>query len=65
VRAWVVVLLAWICLAASARAENRLALVIANDNYQHIDKLEKAKADAKAYAAVLREKGFGAGPSPS
>jgi hypothetical protein len=64
VRAWVVVLLAWICLAASARAENRLALVIA-DNYQHIDKLEKAKADAKAYAAVLREKGFGAGPSPS
>ena len=51
---------AWICLAASARAENRLALVIGNDDYQHIDKLQKAKADAKAYAAVLREKGFSA-----
>jgi hypothetical protein len=57
-RAWVVVVLAWLCLAASARAENRLALVIGNDDYQHIDKLQKAVADAKAYAAVLREKGF-------
>jgi uncharacterized caspase-like protein len=58
VRAWIVVLLAWICLAAAARAENRLALVIGNDDYRHIDKLQKAVADAKAYAAVLREKGF-------
>ena len=57
-RAWIVVVLAWLCLAASARAENRLALVIGNDDYQHIDKLQKAVADAKAYAAVLREKGF-------
>src|SRR5271155_5052009 len=57
-RAAFVVLLAWLCLSAPALAENRLALVIGNDDYQHIDKLQKAKADAKAYAAVLREKGF-------
>ena len=57
-RAWIVVVLAWLCLAASARAENRLALVIGNDDYRHIDKLQKAVADARAYATVLREKGF-------
>jgi formylglycine-generating enzyme required for sulfatase activity len=48
--------------AAAAQAAptdgRRVALVIGNDEYQHIDKLQKAKADANAYAAVLREKGF-------
>ena len=57
-RSWIAILLSWLFLATSAFAENRLALVIGNDDYQHIDKLQKAKADAKAYAAVLREKGF-------
>jgi uncharacterized protein YraI len=59
-RAWVtiVILLAWFCLAMPAHAEKRLALVIGNDSYQHIDKLLKAKADAKGYADLLREKGF-------
>ena len=57
-RAWIGVVLAWLCLAAPALAENRLALVIGNDDYQHIDKLLKAKADAKSYAGLLREKGF-------
>src|SRR5271168_788265 len=59
-RAWVtiLILLAWFCLAIPAQAEKRLALVIGNDSYQHIDKLLKAKADAKGYADLLREKGF-------
>ena len=43
---------------APALAENRLALVIGNNDYQHIDKLKKAVADARAYASVLRDKGF-------
>ena len=57
-RAAFVVLLAWLCLTAPALAENRLALVIGNNNYQHIDKLKKAVADARAYTSVLRDKGF-------
>ena len=57
-RAAFAILLAWLCLAAPALAENRLALVIGNNDYQHIGKLDKAVADAKAYAKVLREKGF-------
>src|SRR5271170_3880562 len=58
--AWVTILIlpAWFCLAMPAHAEKRLALVIGNDSYQHIDKLLKAKADAKGYADLLREKGF-------
>jgi hypothetical protein len=57
-RAWIAVLLAWLCFAGSALAEKRLALVIGNDAYQHIDALQKARADAKSYADLLREKGF-------
>ena len=57
-RAWIAVLLAWLCFAGSALAEERLALVIGNDAYQHIDALRKARADAKSYADLLREKGF-------
>jgi hypothetical protein len=51
-------LLVWLCLATSALAENRLALVIGNEGYQHIAALQKAKADAKGYADLLREKGY-------
>ncbi len=36
----------------------RVALVIGNDNYFHVDKLEKAANDAKAVAVTLRELGF-------
>ena len=57
-RVWIAVLLAWLGFAGSALAENRLALVIGNDSYQHIEALQKARADAKSYAALLREKGF-------
>ena len=57
-RAAFAILLAWLCLAAPALAEKRLALVIGNNDYQHIAKLKKAVADATAYENVLREKGF-------
>ena len=48
----------WLGFAGFALAKNRLALVIGNDAYQHIDALQKARADAKSYADLLREKGF-------
>ena len=57
-RVGIAVLLAWLGFAGSALAEKRLALVIGNDGYQHIDRLQKARADAKSYADLLREKGF-------
>jgi hypothetical protein len=57
-RVWIAVLLAWLCFGGSALAEKKLALVIGNDAYQHIDALRKARADAKSYADLLREKGF-------
>jgi hypothetical protein len=57
-RALIAVLVAWLGFAGSALAEKRLALVIGNDSYQHIDKLHKARADAKSYADLLYEKGF-------
>jgi hypothetical protein len=49
-----------LCWAASvpARAENRLALVIGEDTYEQIAPLREAGADARAYAATLREKGY-------
>src|ERR1700722_16369875 len=57
-RSWIVVLISWLFLATSALAENRLALVIGNDGYKHITVLQKARADAKGYAGLLREKGY-------
>ena len=50
--------LALLWLTFPALAQKKLALVIGNDGYQNIDRLQKAKADAKSYAAVLRDKGF-------
>jgi uncharacterized caspase-like protein len=57
-RSWIAVLFSWLLLATSALAENRLALVIGNDGYKHIAVLQKARADAKSYAGLLREKGY-------
>jgi caspase domain-containing protein len=56
-RAMVSAALALLWLFAPAYAAKR-ALVVGNDDYQHIDKLLKAVSDAKGYAAVLRDKGF-------
>ena len=57
-RPWVAVLLAWLFLTMPALAENRLALVIGNDGYKNIGVLQKARADAKSYADLLRDKGY-------
>lgn len=43
---------------AVGKAENRLALVVGNDAYQNIAPLEKASADANAYADALRQQGY-------
>src|SRR5258708_4004312 len=44
--------------ANAADAARRVALVIGNDQYQNLPKLQKAVADAGAYADVLKAKGF-------
>ena len=43
---------------AHAANERRVALVIGNNDYQHIAKLEKAVNDAHSVAAELRKVGF-------
>ena len=51
-------LLIGIAMQAPARAEKRIALVIGNNAYENVPKLEKAVNDAKAVAASLRSIGF-------
>jgi formylglycine-generating enzyme required for sulfatase activity len=43
---------------AAAHAERRVALIIGNNKYDHLEPLQKAVADATAYADVLKAKGF-------
>lgn len=43
---------------AAAPAARRVALVIGNQEYRHVAKLQNARADAQAFAATLRERGF-------
>ena len=45
-------------MTASADAEQKLALVIGNDRYEHIASLERAVGDAKAVEAALKRLGF-------
>ena len=47
-----------ICLASFPVQAKRLALVIGNDNYQKVSKLQKAGNDAVAMASELRAAGF-------
>lgn len=47
-----------LCLAALPVQANRLALIIGNDNYQNVSKLQKAGNDAVAMATELRAAGF-------
>jgi invasion protein IalB len=44
--------------ATAAFAARHVALVIGNDQYQNLPKLQKAVADAHSYAEVLKAKGF-------
>jgi uncharacterized protein len=45
-------------LTTAAMATQRVALVIGNNQYQNLPRLEKAVADATSYADALRAKGF-------
>ncbi len=47
-----------IALMSSTAEAARLALVIGNDGYQHVDKLQNARSDARALAAALTSAGF-------
>ena len=48
-----------VCAVAFAPAQaRRLALAIGNDNYRSVDKLQNARADARAVAAALKDLGF-------
>lgn len=52
---------AWLSIAASvlpASAEKRVALVVGNDNYRNVSKLQKAVNDARAMGEVLKKLGF-------
>jgi hypothetical protein len=51
-------LLLLVALTAPVLAQSRLALVIGNDAYQHVDPLRKAVNDARAVSAALRRLGF-------
>lgn len=51
--------LLWLLLLAiPATAETRVALVIGNNAYQHVPKLEKAVSDARAVSETLQKIGF-------
>lgn len=58
-RRWLL-LLTLLLLAAPAMAQpqRRLALVIGNQNYQHVTKLRNTLTDARAMVQVLEERGF-------
>lgn len=43
---------------AGAPGVRRIALVIGNQDYRHVARLQNARADAQAFAATLRERGF-------
>ncbi len=47
-----------LCLCALSAHAKRIALVMGNDNYQHVAKLQKAGNDAVAMATELRAAGF-------
>lgn len=57
-RRWVVACCALCCLCAWPAYAKRLALVIGNDNYQQVGKLQKAGNDADAIARELQAAGF-------
>lgn len=65
---WAALALAWVVLLGAGhglRAETRLALVIGNSAYRHVDALANPANDARAIAAALRSVGFdlvGGGP---
>lgn len=55
---WLLCLLCGLSFAVPAAAEKRVALVIGNDAYQGVPKLEKAANDARAIGKELEKVGF-------
>jgi len=49
---------ALLTLAAPARAEKRVALVVGNNDYKHVPKLQKAVNDARTMGDTLKQLGF-------
>jgi uncharacterized caspase-like protein len=49
---------ALLALAAPAQAEKRVALVVGNDNYRNVSKLQKAVNDARTMGDTLKQLGF-------
>src|SRR6202051_1896622 len=49
---------AFLLFAAPARAEKRVALVIGNNDYKNVPKLQKAVNDARTMAETLKQLGF-------
>jgi Caspase domain len=56
--AWLWGTLLALLIAPDAALARRLALVIGNDNYEHVPVLHNARADARAIAAELKTDGF-------
>jgi len=48
----------WLASVAPAHAEKRVALVIGNNDYRNVPKLQKAVNDARTMGEVLRQLGF-------
>ena len=48
----------WVALAGPAHAEKRVALVIGNNDYKFVPKLQKAVNDARTMADTLKQLGF-------
>ncbi len=48
----------WVMLAGPAHAERRVALVIGNNDYKNVPKLQKAVNDARTMGDTLRQLGF-------
>ena len=60
-RGWIAICLAWLALATSALAENRLALVVGNDRYDNLrmsEQLGNAVNDARAMKEALERLNF-------
>ena len=49
---------AWLAVAAPAQAEKRVALVIGNNDYKNVPKLQKAVNDARTMGDTLKQLGF-------
>src|SRR5476651_1465430 len=57
--AWAWSLAAWLLVvAAPAHAEKRVALVIGNNDYKNVPKLQKAVNDARTMGETLKQLGF-------